>query len=471
MRRRNKSGRQSTAVAAAWLLLLAMVASPLQARGEEVATAVAGPVNLLQVINDALLASPQLQSARAEYATAKQLLPETRARLYPQLSLFGTADWVRDSVEGDYYGLVSFERSDTYPRYVYGATLRQSVFSGPLLAALDQSEQRVARAKAEAERKQESLLLNVADAYFALLAVKDRERIAGIKLRTLRQQAEQVSGRAAAGLALDAELKTAQAGAELASAEQLTAQTQVEAAFAVLESFTGKAYRELLPLAANASLKRPQPDEAAVWTERAARQNLDVTVRALELEVAKLEAERLRRGRWPQLDLVGSVYEIDNGGGISGERDEGDQRIGLAATLPLFTGGRLSAEIERGVQQVKRAEADLAAARAQAEREAKVAWLNLSAGTQRIQALQKAVSAARAAEEANRAGFEVGTRTNAEVLDAIEQLAEAETNLSGARYKFIIDSLHLKSAAGALLNADLAQINRLLRAESAAAKP
>ena len=123
------------------------------------------------------------------------------------------------------------------------------------------------------------------------------------------------------------------------------------------------------------------------------------------------------------------------------------------------------------MQQVKRAEADLASARAQAEREAKVAWLNLSAGTQRLLALQKAVSAARAAEEANRAGFEVGTRTNAEVLDAIEQLAEAETNLSGARYKFIIDSLHLKSAAGALLNADLAQVNRLLRAEPAAATP
>ena len=444
-------------------LLLAMAAGAGPA--SEAAPAAA---NLLQAINDALLSSPLLQSAQAELEAAKQFQPEARARLYPQLSLFGNADWVRDSVEGDYYGIVSIDRSDTYERFMYGATLRQSVYNGQLLSNLDQAGLRLERARAEAARKREAVMLGVCDAYFNVLAAGDRRRIAGAKLESFRQQARQVEGRSVAGLALDAELKSAQAGVDLAQAALVDAESQVEAAHALLETYTGRRYSQLLPLPAKVTLTPPQPADQASWVQRAREGNLTVAVREREVEIARQELKRVQRSRWPQLDLVGSVYEIDNGGGITGERDESDQRIGLAATVPLYTGGRVTAEIERNVQQQKRAEAEVELARRQAEREAKQAWLSTSSGVRRIQALQKAVAAAVAAEEANRAGYEVGTRTNAEVLDAVEQRYEAETNLSGARYKLLVDSLHLKSAAGALLNSDLAQVNRLLRADPAA---
>lgn len=426
-----------------------------------------GPANLLRAINDALLSSPMLQSAQADFLAAKQSVPEAQARLYPQLSLFGSADWVHDSVEGDYFGIVDIDRSDTYERLVYGATLRQSVYNGQLHSLLTMAGERVARARAEAERKREAVILGVCDAYFGALAAGDRRRIAGAKLETLRQQARQVEGRSIAGLALDAELKSAQAGVELAQAELLAADTEVEAAFALLETYTGLRYPSLLPLPPELRLGTPQPASEAEWLERAREQNLGVVVRRLELAIAGLEVQRTRRSRWPQLDLVGSVYQIDNGGGITGEREESDQRIGLAATVPLFTGGRIDAEIERSVQQQKRAEAEVELARRQAERDAKLAWLNTSAGVGRIQALQQAVAAAVAAEDANRAGYEVGTRTNAEVLDAVERRYEVETNLSGARYKLLVDGLRLKSAAGSLLNSDLAEVNRLLRADPA----
>lgn len=429
------------------------------------------PANLLQAINDALLSSPLLQSAQAELNAAQQFKPEAQARLYPQLSVFGNADWVRDSVEGDYFGIVNIDRSDSYERFIYGATLRQSVYNGQLWSNLDQAGQRLARARAEAERMREAVMLGVCDAYFNVLAAGDRRRIAGAKLESFRQQARQVEGRSIAGLALDAELKSAQAGVDLAQAALVDAESQVEAAHALLETYTGRRYPQLLPLPAKVTLAAPQPADQHSWVQRARENNLTVAVREREVEIARLELQRVRRSRWPQVDLVGSAYEIDNGGGITGERDESDQRIGLAATVPIYSGGRVSAEIERSLQQQKRAEAEVELARRQAEREAKLGWLNTSSGARRIQALQKAVTAAIAAEDANRAGYEVGTRTNAEVLDAVEQRYEAETNLSGARYKLLVDSLHLKSAAGALLNSDLAQVNRLLRAEPGSAAP
>lgn len=431
---------------------------------EQLPAEASGPANLLKAVSDAILSSPQLRARLAELRASQQLIPEARARLYPQLSLFSAADWVHDSVEGDYYGISNIDRSDTYPRYSYGATLRLALYNAPLLLGTDKAEQRLARAKADVERSQDELILKVCDAYFALLAAQDQQQIANARLDALRQQLSQVEGRTASGLALDAELRSAEAGFALAQADQIAARLAVESGYTVLATLTGQQYPALLPLPAEVTLLTPLPDDEGVWLERARSRNPEVLVHQFDLEVAQIEHRQARRSRWPQLDLVGSIYQIDSHGGISGARDESDRRVGVAATLPLFTGGRIAAEIERTYAQQTRAEAELANARGQALREVKLAFLKARVGASRILALKRAVAAARASEAANRAGYEVGTRTNADVLTAVEQRYTAETNFSAARYRFLTDSLHLKGAAGTLLNADLAEVNRLLRA-------
>jgi outer membrane protein len=97
-----------------------------------------------------------------------------------------------------------------------------------------------------------------------------------------------------------------------------------------------------------------------------------------------------------------------------------------------------------------------------AERQTRDAYLGVIAERARVQALKQAVQSNQTALEATEAGFEVGTRTTVDVLDARRRLFEAQRDYSRSRYDYLINVVKLKSASGVLLPADLTTINGFL---------
>jgi len=97
------------------------------------------------------------------------------------------------------------------------------------------------------------------------------------------------------------------------------------------------------------------------------------------------------------------------------------------------------------------------------ERAARDAYLGVNSGIARVQALRQAVESSRTALRASEAGFEVGTRTTVDVLDAQRRLLDAETNYARSKYDYIIGIIQLKQAAGTLSRDDLAEINGWLK--------
>jgi outer membrane protein len=60
------------------------------------------------------------------------------------------------------------------------------------------------------------------------------------------------------------------------------------------------------------------------------------------------------------------------------------------------------------------------------------------------------------------AGYQVGTRTIVDVLDATSTLFSAKQQLSDARYSYMINELNIKSALGTLNEQDLQSLNARL---------
>ena len=75
----------------------------------------------------------------------------------------------------------------------------------------------------------------------------------------------------------------------------------------------------------------------------------------------------------------------------------------------------------------------------------------------------RSAPSSRTALQATEAGFEVGTRTTVDVLDARRRLFEAQTNYARSRYDYILNVLQLQLATGTLDRADLDEINSFLR--------
>ena len=80
-----------------------------------------------------------------------------------------------------------------------------------------------------------------------------------------------------------------------------------------------------------------------------------------------------------------------------------------------------------------------------------------------VRAYQQSVISAQSALTATRAGYEVGTRTVVDLLDATTKLYSGKQQLSSARYGYILKLLQLKQVAGNLQEQDLIDVNNGLR--------
>lgn len=426
------------------------------------AAAQTGPVDLLTVANDALQLNAAYRASRAEYVAARELVPQAVGKLLPQLGIQGKYDWIDETIEGDYYGFANVNRSDGFDRWMYSAALKQAIYQPELFIGRTKAELELQQAGYALQQTQDELLMSVSEAYFGALAAADTVRFAEAELRAVRQQLDQIRVRADSGLATDADVKAALAQYELSNADTADAHIIYDNAMDRLEALTGTQYGELRRLPQRVVLAPPEPQDEAVWTGRASEFSVSVLMQKVGNALADLDYERSKKMRYPTVDLVGNALNLNNRGGATGERDEEQTQIGVTVSLPLYTGGQISSAQRQALAMQEMASAKYDSAVVNAVRDARIAYRNSVSGQKRVYALERAVEAAIAAEDAMLAGFDAGTKTSADVLGAVERRYAAEGEYTAARYKVIVNTLMLKQAAGSLLVADLARLNRLL---------
>ena len=137
--------------------------------------------------------------------------------------------------------------------------------------------------------------------------------------------------------------------------------------------------------------------------------------------------------------------------------------MALKLELPLYTGGLTSANRRQAKYQYLRAQDD----KRFTERDVLKGTSNLVRVVQthvaEVKAQNQSIRSAQSALDATQAGYEAGTRTIVDVLNAQRSLYQAKRNYADARFNYILDSLRLKELAGILTTEDLLAINQWLR--------
>ncbi len=137
--------------------------------------------------------------------------------------------------------------------------------------------------------------------------------------------------------------------------------------------------------------------------------------------------------------------------------------IGVQLNVSLYQGGAISSRVREAVANQERARQDLENARRSAALQTRQAYLGVTSGLAQVKALQQAVGSTQLQLESTKLGQEVGVRTAVDVLNAEQQLSAARRDLAQALYSAILNQLRLKAAVGKLAEADLADINALLK--------
>jgi outer membrane protein len=143
--------------------------------------------------------------------------------------------------------------------------------------------------------------------------------------------------------------------------------------------------------------------------------------------------------------------------------DVDSTRWQLSLNMPLFTGGANTSRVRQSAWEHEGAKSALEREARATERTARDAFLGVQSDISRVRALRQALQSSETALQATEAGFEVGTRTTVDVLNARSLAFGARNDLARSRYDYLLNSLRLQQAVGALSEADVVRINGLMQ--------
>ena len=260
------------------------------------------------------------------------------------------------------------------------------------------------------------------------------------------------------GLITITDVQEAQARFDSAVAQEIEAQNQVDNAKEALREISGEYDDRFQKLSERMPLRRPKPSSPDAWVEKALGSNPSLRSASYAVDIARQNVRLESAEHYPTLDLNAS-YSDSNSGTV---KSEGGQ-VSLQLNVPLFQGGAVLSRTREAAFRHEATKEQLEQLQRSIIRQVRDAYRGVLTAISQVKALDQSRTSNRSALEATQAGFEVGTRTIVDVLDAQRDLFRAERDYSQARYSYILSDLSLKRAAGQISEADLERIEAWLR--------
>ena len=417
-------------------------------------------MNLEEVYKMAETSDPQFKQVAAAKRAILELRPQAIAGFLPTANLSANTFSNDQDIKIDGFFGASGETS--FNSHGYSLDVSQPIFRSDRFFQLKQANSQIKQADAELSAAQQDLMLRVSEAYFNFLAAKDNLQFAKAEKKSLSKQLDQARQRFEVGLTAITDVQEAQAGYDLAVSQEIVARNEIDNAGEALRTITGVYYTELVGLAEDMPLVKPQPQEIDTWTETALQQNLGVQSAHFAVDTAREEIRVQKSGHLPTLDLV-ARHGYDKTGGRFGSSSVRNTSVGIALNVPIFQGGFVSSRRREAQQRLDEQLQRLEQARRQAQQQTREAYLGVISGISQVKALKQAVISSETALLSTQAGFEVGTRTAVDVVASERITFQAKRNYARSRYDYIINTLRLKRAAGTLSAGDLTQVSQWLK--------
>jgi outer membrane protein TolC len=405
-------------------------------------------LTLKECAQRALLISESLSERRIEIEQARERYRQALSELYPELGLslqqrirgpsnFGVLASTGSDVSSDPAGRRSRGLGAT--QFEAAFTVHQPLFRGfrEFLLADAATEERESLSATE-KRNQELLYQEVAATFQQVLLYHDDLDILARSKSVFLDRIKELRSFAALGRTRESEV--------VAAESDLAAIAVTKEAVGGLERATKEYLAFLVNLPAeeftlhgeNPSFNIPPLGGLLARAEkRSDSLSADAAHRA-----ALLRATSIRRELWPEANLDGTAYALD---------DPDRSRVWeilLRLDVPLFDFGRVDA---------KASEADLAARRAALARqriarqvrfEVKESSTRLASAIAEYKALESLVASRKKNHTLQREDYALGVVTNLDVLNAIRLLYESERQLREAKARVAIEEANLAVAAG-----------------------
>lgn len=418
--------------------------------------------NLMQVYQQAKSNNPDLRKVAADRDSAFEKISESRGALLPQLGL--NAGYTLSRGYRDNSGNQSDTTSGTLQ-------LSQTIFDMSLWRQLNITEKQAGVQDVAYQAQQQTLILDTATAYFNVLRALDVLSTVEAQKDSIYRQLDQTRQRFNVGLVAITDVQNAQAQYDLTLADEVTARNNLENNIELLRQISGMFYPELSSLDTN-RFKTQRPGDVNSLLKQAEDRNLNLLTARLALDLSKEQIKLQQTGHMPTVSLTASTglthtdprnsannsYSTDP----MGNTTAGKTTAGIMLSFPLFTGGQTNSRVKQAQYNYVGSSESLESAHRSVIQIVRSSYNNISASISSVSAYKQSVVSAESSLEATQAGYDVGTRTIVDVLNATTTLYNAKQQLSNARYDYLINQLNIKYALGTLNENDLMALNGTL---------
>ena len=414
--------------------------------------------DLMESYDLALQSDPQLWAQAANQQATAELADQADALFLPSIGVTANTNKIWTETSSQRFG----GESDSIDRG-YTLSLIQPIYRRESFVQNRQADIAITGAAAQFRVVEQDLIVRVADAYFGVLGAEDDLRFAEAEKEAISKQLEEAQQRFEVGLATIIDVSEAQAAFDIASSAVIAAENALANSREFLRETTGQYPQDLSQLAQEVPLLRPEPENPEQWSETALVTNPSLQVVGSDVDFARENIQLQRSGHFPTLDIVAQKnYTSQSDSNLSGGSQTHQELIGLELNLPIYSGGAVSSRTREAGYRLNEVMQTEEQQRRSVMRQTREAYNSVLSGISQVNALNQAVRSNEKALEATEAGFEVGTRTTVDVLNARRELFSAKRDYAQARYQYIVNTLRLKQAAGIVTVDDLQQINTWL---------
>jgi outer membrane protein len=391
-------------------------------------------LTLDQAVALALKQNPTAQIAVLAYAQSLQDKNISRANLLPQAQLSVSDAVRRQNIEtGIGVRIPGFPvHAGPFQIFQAGPTVGAPIFDLTLWRRYQAARDSADASRATSLSTREQVILLVVSQYIGSLRA-----IANVQASQSRVDLAQALYDQAADLqkeGVGTGIDTLRANVELQNEKQrlIEAEADRETSLYALSKLLNLDPRQPIELADSLSFfDTPQPDmEASIEQALADRQEW----KSLESQMKAAQAEK--RASWdsrlPSVRFDGNwAYQ-----GISSATGIPTYTYQASVNMPLFTGGRIHAEIVRANLEIQKLEQQQADLRNQIALDVKTALINLNSARNEVQVANLGIQLSNEEVLQARDRFRAGVANNIEVIQAQDSLARANDNQIAALYRF-----------------------------------
>ena len=407
--------------------------------------------DLLDLYQTTMSESPMLKMRELGVDRARADAGVNRSRLYPQVSLQASTS------RNDYQDVAG---SLAYNGQRITLSARQALIDLPSKYRHDSALHTSRQAESEADLARVQLTAQLVDTYLEALEADDEMTQLLVEKEAAANQVARLKAMTARQMAKITDLTEAVAYLQQLETRQIDVANKSAAARVKLRELSGRDPGTLARLARTTFPDVPHDED--FWVRAALDSNPDLSARSAALLASRSGADSARAEHVPQLSLLlqrtQSNQDIDN----SPRRDFSVNVIALELRIPIYEGGRVTANTSSAQAQLSIAEQQLEASRRSVERDMRMTYASATANRARIDSTDNQVLAMEQSVAAQERGYELGVITVISVLDTRRRLLRARVDQAKARYDFLRDLTLLRMRAGKLQRADVEEFNQWL---------